>query len=107
MDETEIKTPAQPELVQLREQFEALRHLVVSILVLLIVVCGTLDVYLLRQRNTTRKDLKAIAPQAMNIINTYQQGQGAWIDDFIRKVSEYGRTHTDFAPIMTKYGLHP
>ena len=29
------------------------------------------------------------------------------MDDFVRKITDYGQTHPDFAPILAKYGIKP
>src|SRR5437867_2480250 len=107
MDEIEIKAPAQPDLNELQAQYEALRHLVVSILVLAVVVSGTLTIYLLRQYRFTHSELVQFRPGAVQMITEYQKIRGPVQDQFLYRLTEYGRTHPDFAPIMTKYGLKP
>src|SRR5262245_58524000 len=107
MDEIETKTPAQPDLTELRAQYEALRHLVVSMLVLAVVVSGTLTIYLLRQYRFTHSELVQFRPGATQMITEYQKIRGPVQDQFLMRLTEYGRTHPDFAPIMNKYGLKP
>ena len=34
------------------------------------------------------------------------QKSGPLMDEFTKKITEYGRTHPDFAPILAKYGLN-
>jgi hypothetical protein len=107
MDESEIKVSPQTDVTELQEQFDALRHLVVSMLVLVLVVSGTLTIYLMRERKYARTELEALRPQATSVIAEYEKNQGPMMDNFIKQLTEYGRTHPDFAPIMTKYGLKP
>ena len=107
MDNLDNKTPIQPDANDLQAQYDALRHLVVSILILVIVVSGTLNIYFVRQWQGTRKDLAAIRPQAAQMIAEYQQKIGPIMNDFVNKLTEYGRTHPDFAPILTKHNLKP
>jgi hypothetical protein len=107
MDELENKVSPQPEVAELREQCDALRHLIVSALVLMLVVSGTLTIYLMRERKYTIAELEAFRPQATSLIGEYEKNQGPMMDNFIKQITEYGRTHPDFAPIMTKYGLKP
>ena len=45
-----------------RRSIDALRHLVVSILILVVVISGTLNIYLLRQWRSTSKDLAGDSP---------------------------------------------
>jgi len=107
MDEVENKTAAQPDLHELRAEYEALRHLVVSLLVLAVVVSGTLTIYLLRQYRFTHNELVQFRPGAVQMISEYQKLRGPVQDQFLIRLTEYGRTHPDFAPIMAKYGLKP
>ena len=107
MDNLDNRTPIQPNTNDLQAQCDALRHLIVSILILVIVISGTLGIYLLRQWQSSRKDLAAIRPQAAQMIAEYQKVSAPLMTDFVKKVTEYGRTHPDFAPILAKYGLKP
>jgi hypothetical protein len=115
MDDAEITPLSQPEhapagqpdLVELQAQLSSLHNLVVSILALLIVVSGTLWVYLMRQVKYTRLELDAARPQVTNIVAQYQKNSGPAMDEFVRKLTEYGRAHADFAPILAKYGVKP
>jgi hypothetical protein len=105
MDILDNKAPIQPVANDLQAQYEALRHLVVSILILVIVISGTLNIYLLRQWRTASKDLAAIRPQAAQMFADYQRVSFPQINDFVKKVTDFGRTHADFVPILAKYGL--
>ncbi len=107
MENMENRAPTQPAANDLREQYEALRHLVVSLLILVIIISGTLNIYLLRQYRTVSKDLAGIRPQAAQMIAEYQKVSGPLMNDFVKKITEYGRTHPDFAPVLAKYGLKP
>ena len=107
MDNLENRTPIQPVANDLQAQYAALRHLVVSLLILVVVISGTLNIYLLRQWRTTKRDLAGIRPQAMQMIAEYQKVSGPMMNDFIKKIAEYGRTHPDFAPVLAKYGIKP
>jgi hypothetical protein len=78
-----------------------------SILILVIVISGTLNIYLLRQWKTVSRELKDIRPQATQLIADYQKTSAPAMSDFLKKVTEYGRTHPDFAPVLAKYGLKP
>jgi hypothetical protein len=107
MDNLDNKTPIQPVGNDLQAQFDALRHLVVSILILVIVISGTLNIYLLRQWRSASRDLAGIRPQAAKMIDDYQKMTLPMMTDFVKKITEYGRTHPDFAPVLAKYGLKP
>ena len=105
MDSLENKTPVQPDSGDLQAQYDALRHMIVSLMVLVIIISGTLNIYLLRQWRSTSKDLTAIRPQATQMIAEFQKVSGPVMQDFVKKITDYGRTHPDFAPILVKYGL--
>jgi hypothetical protein len=107
MDNLDNKIPLQAGDNDLQAQCDALRHLITSILILVIVISGTLNIYLLRQWKTTSKDLAGIRPQATQMISEYGQKSGPLMDDFVNRITEYGRTHPDFAPILTKYNIKP
>ena len=109
MDEVELKTSAPAELSQLQAKFDALNHLVISVLILLLIVSGTLSIYLLRQWSSTRKDLAAFRPMAAQVIGQYNNNRelNARLDGFVSRLTDYGRTHTNFAPILMKYGINP
>jgi hypothetical protein len=97
----------EPVASPIEEQYNSLRQLVTSMLILMIVVSGTLNIYLLRQWRSTSKDLNNYRPFAANVITSYQKGDGAAVEAFVRNVAEYGRTHPDFAPILAKYNIRP
>ena len=107
MDTLDSKTPLQPAMNDLQAQHDALRHMVVSILILVIVISGTLNIYLLRQWRSVSKDLGVIRPQAAQMIAEYQKVNGPAMQEFVKKITEYGQNHPDFAPIMAKYNLKP
>ncbi len=107
MDNLDNRTPVQSGEGDLRAQYQSLRHLVTSILVLLVVISGTLNIYLLRQWRSSSKDLEVVRPQAARMLTEYQKVSGPLMENFVKKLAEYGQTHPDFAPIMAKYNLKP
>jgi hypothetical protein len=96
--------PAQSDLSELRGQYAQLQQLVSSLLLILIVVSGTLSVFLLRQWSFVKAELASVQPAAVQMLtehtNTY-----AFTQDFLKKMAEYGRTHPEFNPITDKYHL--
>jgi hypothetical protein len=107
MDNLDTKSPTQLATDDLQAQCDALRHLVVSMLVLVVVISGTLNIYFLRQYKTLSKELAAIRPQFNQMNAVYQKDEAPWMQDIVRKLTEYGRAHPAFAPILTKYNLKP
>jgi len=109
MDEVELKTSAPAELSQLQAKLDALNLLVIFVMILLLIVSGTLSIYLLRQLRSTQKDLAAFRPMAAQVIGQYNNNRelNARLDGFVSRLTDYGRTHTNFAPILMKYGINP
>jgi hypothetical protein len=105
MDNLPSSSPSQPELKDLQEQCNSLQQLVSSLLLVLIVISGTLSVFLLRQWRFVKTETDALTPQAAELIKEHTNNY-AMTQDFVRKVAEYGRTHPDFAPIVAKYRLN-
>jgi len=105
MESLENKTPVQTDSGDLQAQYDALRQMIVSLMVLVVVISGTLNIYMLRQWRSASKDLTAIRPQATQMIAEFQKVSGPLMQDFVKKISDYGRTHPEFAPILAKYGL--
>jgi len=102
MDNLENKPSGQSEMADLQEQCASLRHLVVSLLVLVLVVSGTLTIFLLRQWRFTQTELNAVRPQVAQMITDYSKANPQ-INEFLKNLSDYSKTHPDFAPILAKY----
>jgi len=106
MDNIDNPTPAPAsELSDLQQQIDSLRHVVVSALVLIIVLSGGINLYLLRQVSYSRKDLAVVQAQAGPVINEYLTNSGPQMDLFIGRLAEYSRVHPDFHDISLRYGL--
>ncbi|HWQ90072.1 MAG TPA: hypothetical protein VN673_00255 [Clostridia bacterium] len=92
-------TPSEP--ASLQEQFDSLRHLVISVLVLVIVISGTLNLFLLRQAKDVQNNVNA----SRQIVDEFNKTTAPVANDFVAKLVEYGQKHPDFVPILMKYGL--
>jgi hypothetical protein len=86
----------------LNDQVAALQRQVFVLLLALVVVSGTLTVYLYRQASILGKDV-AVQQQA---INNAKQIQPVIIS-LANQLAVYGRTHPDIAPLLNKYGIGP
>ena len=87
-------------------EISALRNQVYVLLIALIVVSGTLSVFLYRQASIARKDIDAIKPQAEQLVTSFNQNQTV-IANFVNQLVAYGQTHPDFVPVLAKYGIAP
>jgi DNA integrity scanning protein DisA with diadenylate cyclase activity len=100
----EIESPDNSVSV-LKSQVAALERQVFSLLLALIVVSGTVTIYLYRQASLLRKDIEALAPQANQIIKTVNDNR-AGMSTFLNQLAAYGQTHPDFEKqIMQRNGL--
>ena len=85
-------------------EISALRNQVFVLLIALIVVSGTLAVYMYRQASLMRKDIETFKQQTQQIFVTFDKNK-ALIGGFEKQLLDYGKTHPDFMPILAKYGL--
>src|SRR5215472_8915302 len=103
MDNPEnTSAPSPSDMEELKAQYEDLRQLVVTGLVILLFISLVFNLFLWRQLKFTKTDLGFIQPQASQIITGWSK-EGPNMFEFVRKLAEYGRTHPDFAPISAKY----
>jgi hypothetical protein len=92
--------------IDLNEQVAALQRQVFSLLLALIVVSGTLTVYLYRQASMTGKDITALHQQYDGMIRAFQQNQTGMIS-FVNQLVIYSETHPEFRPVLIKFGVNP
>jgi hypothetical protein len=103
MNESEINTPAPAEA---KDQVAALQQQVFALLLALIVVSGTLTVYLYRQSSLLGNDIAAIKPQATQTIKAFIQIRPG-LDNFVNQLIAYSQTHPEFRPVLQKNGIIP
>ena len=83
-------------------EIAALKNQVFTLLVALIVVSGTLTVFLYRQVSLAGKDLA----QGQQLSAVLGQNETA-VSTFVNKLVAYGEKHPDFVPVLKKYGIAP
>lgn len=105
METLDNQAPAPNDLGQLQSECDSLRNLLTLSLVLIIVVSGSLSLFLWRQVSVTRQELEEYRPQVAMMLNRYQKQMGPATENFIRKLLEYSKTHPDFTPTLTKFGI--
>ena len=88
----------------LLDQVVALRQQVFTLLLALVVVSGTLTVFLYIQARRASMELAGIKPQATAMIDAFKQKQPT-METFVKQLTAYGVTHPDFQPILKKYGI--
>ena len=85
----------------LRETCSVLRHQLNSAMILLLVVSATVTIFFLRQYSMAGKEREALRSQ----VTEYQSNGVPALQEFTRKLQEYGKTHPDVLPILNKYGV--
>ena len=82
MNNAENPTPVQPDANDVKLEVESLRQVIVSVLVLLVVVSGTLNLYFWRQFRNTRAVLKTILLIAFAAVGAVSMG--LWLEKVTR-----------------------
>jgi hypothetical protein len=94
-----------PTPTEISDQIAALRRQTFTLLLALIVVSGTLTVFLYRQASITRRDIASIKPQAAQVIQAFGQDFPA-ITNLVQHLIIYGQSHPDFQQqVLNKYRL--
>ncbi len=88
-------------------QQEGLRKLFLATLVAVLILAGSMNIFLIRQMVFMRKDLEAVRPQVKLIMETYQKVEEPQIKGFINALVTFSRTHPDFSPVLAKYKIVP
>jgi hypothetical protein len=104
MSDLETKNASNTE--DLRQQCASLQRQVSTLLLAMFVLSGTVTVFLWRQARYARVDLETLKAPAAQLIQAFKQ-EKLLMDDFVAKLSEFGKTHPDFAPILNKYKIQP
>lgn len=107
MDNPEPHFSPPSETVELQDRYDSLEYLVVSMLVLVTFLATVLTVFLWRQQSEKGWELANFSAQANNYIAQYEHGPGPAQQVFVNKLTEFGRSHSDFLPILARYGLKP
>jgi hypothetical protein len=97
MNESEMDSPTP---VELMDQIAALRRQMTTLLLALIIVSGTLTVYLWYQSHIVGKEVA----QAMQVIKMFNQTNPV-VQKTVPQLIAYGQAHPDFQPILKKYGI--
>lgn len=87
--------PPQPDAAELAERVNSLQTLIGSVLLLLLIVSGTLATFIYWQLRMASHELEN-GRQQVRKMEAQQQ-------EVLRRMTEFARTHSDFAPILGKY----
>src|SRR5882762_2864487 len=105
MEAFEAKNAVAGDTDDVKQQCAALQRQVTTLLLALVVVSGTLSVFLWRQARYARADLEAVKQPAAQIIQAFNKQDKAYMDNFVARLADYGRTHPDFVPTLNKYKI--
>lgn len=105
MDNPPASASPDPALNELRAQCDSLQQTVSSLLLVLIVISGTLTIFLMRQWRFVKSELDGILPAATQMVSDYTNSY-AMTQNFLKQLAEYGQTHPDFGPVIAKYRLN-
>lgn len=94
-----------PTLEDLEREHVSLRQLLISSLLLMIVVSGTLNLFLLRQARYVRQDLANVKPQVSQMVAEYNKVSAPAISNFAFRLADFAKKNPDFMPVVVKYGL--
>ena len=83
-------------------EIPALRNQLFILLVALVVISGTLTVYLFRQASVLGKDVNL----NQRLVSSFNQGQPA-VAALANQLGAYSMTHAEIRPVLAKYGIIP
>jgi hypothetical protein len=96
-----------PTPAEISEQIGALRRQVSTLLFALIVVTGTLTAYLYYESRVYAKEIAAIKPQALQVIQISRQSRPK-VEAFVKELITYGQKNPQFAQeVLKKFDLVP
>ena len=102
MNDTSSPNPAPLASENTAEDIALLQKQVHNILVILVLVVAVLDIFMLRQWVITRKDLKVVEPQFLQLKAEFDRVRPT-MDNFLKQLTDYARTHPDFRTVLAKY----
>jgi len=83
------------------EQIASLRRQVFILLLALVIVSGTLTVYLWYQSHTIGRQIDALNTQ---VIEPFDNNRST-MSNFVYQLKVYGDSHPDLQPILKRYGI--
>ena len=102
------RRPAAPDLAA---ELKATQRQLSNLMIVLLVVSGTLAIFLLQEVRYAKADFANLQSQseqldqARQIIANYNQKSVPAMQGFLSQLGEYSKAHPDVLPILAKYGL--
>ena len=96
--------PTSSELTELKEECAQLRAQTRNLRLAQLIVALAVATFFWVEARRNSQALETMRPQAAQIAEVTKKQTPA-INDFVNRLAEYGRTHPDFVPVLTKYGI--
>ncbi len=96
--------PASSELAELKEQCAHLRAQTHNLRIAQLIVALAVAGFFWVEARRNGQALETMRPQAAQVADVTKKQTPA-INDFVNRLAEFGRTHPDFVPVLTKYGI--
>jgi len=103
-NESTVTAATDPAVSELTSQVASLQRQVLSLLLVLIVVSGTVSVYLYRQASVLRKDIDSVKPQAAQVIEVFNKNK-VLMQTFINQVNGFAQKNPEVQQILLKNGF--
>ena len=104
MNDTPLPTPAPVASENVANAVATLEKQVHNLLVIVILLVGVLDIYMLRQWVVMRKEVVAIEPQFAQIKENFDRAMPG-MNAFMKQLTDYAKAHPDFQPVLAKYPI--
>ena len=88
-----------PSLESLQRAYQSLRTLLDILTVALVILSGSLNIFLLRQVSMVRNEIE----ERSKFIAEYERNNVPIMNDFVLKLQSFAKMNPDFAPILAKY----
>jgi hypothetical protein len=105
--ENQDDTPALEPTDAPSSNYESLAQFVISILILVIVISGTLNILLARLWKNSSTDVDAVRTQYNAFRAYYERNEEPHIDRITKGLQAYGANNPDYVPILTNFGFGP
>ncbi len=104
MNDLDLKPAASAPDADLSQQCARLRHQMTTLLLAMVILSGTLAVFLWQQQRYANQDREYVKATSTAALQDHEKRR-PMIDQFINRLRDYGRTHPDFMPILNRYQI--
>jgi hypothetical protein len=96
--------PTSSELTELKQQCAQLQAQTHNLRIAQLIVALAVAGFFWVEARRNGQALETMRPQAAQIAEVTKK-QSPAVNDFVNRLAEFGRTHPDFVPVLTKYGI--